>query len=335
MAATGVARSLVLNTGARIPTIGLGTWKSAPSAAGQALKFAIEAGLRHIDAAQVYNNEAECGQALADVFGSGVVTREELFITSKVFNYYHDLRTPEQIAAGVPSPPVLSLERSLADLRLDYLDLLLIHWPIAFAVDPANPPNPMRLPTGQPHPDLGARFEFKATWRALEDLVLAGDLRVRAIGVSNFSVAQLTELLADARVVPAVNQIECHPLLPQDELRAFCAAKGIAVVAYSPLGSPDSYSGSRPDAPTLLRAPLVGEIATELGVSPAQVLIRWSLQQGNAVIPKSVTRERIVQNADVFGFELTPTHMAALATLACGHRFGQGWMPGHFMPQAS
>eukprot|EP00030_Apusomonadida_sp_AF-17_P006072 a677437_56.p1 GENE.a677437_56~~a677437_56.p1 ORF type:complete len:345 (-),score=97.48 a677437_56:167-1168(-) len=329
------ATTVKLNTGHSMPRIGLGTWKSAPGAVGGAVAHAVRNGYRHIDCAQVYGNEAEVGAALKALFDEGVVRRDELFVTSKVFNNYHDFRTPEQIAAGVKSFPEISLETSLRDLfpgdPAPYLDLLLVHWPIGFNVpDPLALPKQMRLPDGNPVAGLNAQIEFVQTWRTLEDVFLAGG-RVRSIGVSNFTVPQLEALLAGARVVPAVNQFEGHPLLVQRELRAFCAARGIVVTTYSPLGSPDSYSGSLPGAPSLLRNEVVGAIATAHGVTPAQVLIRWSIQSGCVCIPKSVTPARIDQNLQVFGFALSDADMAALESLDCGHRFGKGWMTGHFL----
>eukprot|EP01094_Clydonella_sp_ATCC50884_P003236 TRINITY_DN12497_c0_g1_i1.p1 TRINITY_DN12497_c0_g1~~TRINITY_DN12497_c0_g1_i1.p1 ORF type:complete len:206 (+),score=51.67 TRINITY_DN12497_c0_g1_i1:334-951(+) len=203
-----------------------------------------------------------------------------------------------------------------------------MHWPIAF--EQTVPPKPMRQENGFPHPDLKVFFEFLDTWKALEEVQKAG--HARSIGVCNFTVAELQELLAAANIPPAVNQVELHPLLYQRELMDFCAANNIALTAYSPLGSPDSYSGKLASAPSLLRHPTVLEVADESGRSPGNVLIRWGIQHGMAVIPKSVTPSRIKENIDVFSWSLSNEQMERLNALHSGHRFGLGWMPGHFLP---
>eukprot|EP00300_Choanocystis_sp_HF-7_P030530 c39386_g1_i1.p1 GENE.c39386_g1_i1~~c39386_g1_i1.p1 ORF type:complete len:342 (+),score=56.17 c39386_g1_i1:28-1026(+) len=324
--------SIVLNNGVLMPTIGLGTWKSSPGVVGESVKAAIRCGYRHIDCAAIYGNEAEIGVALKELFDEGAVRREDLFITSKVFNHFHDVRTADQIAAGIKSRPQISLEKTLADLKIDYLDLLLVHWPIAFRLeDPTSLPKVMRNTDGTPVPGLAAEFEFLQTWRAFEELPATG--LVRSIGVSNFTIAQLEELLSSARIRPVVNQVELHPLHVQSELRAFCAAHNIVIVGYSGLGSSDSYSGSQPGAPSLLKHEVVTGIATAMGVSPAQVLIRWAIQTGAVTIPKSVNPGRIAENlASRTIAPLSSADIAALDALDRGFRFGMGWMPGHFLP---
>jgi diketogulonate reductase-like aldo/keto reductase len=310
-----------LNTGVQLPLIGLGTWKSSKGDVGKAVTYALEeAGYRHIDCASVYGNEAEIGEALADVFKRGKVRREDVFLTSKVFNHFH----------GDVEKVSLSVDRTLSDLGVGYVDLLLIHWPLEF-VDAVEPlPTPMRHDDGYPNAGLTVRVEFLETWRSFEKLVAAG--KARAIGVSNFTAAQLKELIAATDTVPAVNQVEFHPFLVQSELAEFCKQQGIVLEAYSPLGSPDSYAGKLSGAPSLLRHELINSIADKHGKSPAQVLIRWSTQKGSAVLPKSCTPSRILQNISIFDFALADDDIASIDALSTGHRFGFGWLPGHFLP---
>jgi len=301
-----------------MPVVGLGTWKSSKGEVGPAVMAALKAGYRHLDCAAVYNNEAEIGETLQKAFTEGIVKREELFITSKVFNNHHEDRVPA------------ALRNTLKNLQLDYLDLYLIHWPIKFEDEVV--PQPMRQANGLPAPGIKASFEFKETWKQMESLLKEG--LVKAIGVSNFTPEQIEELIADRHSVPAVNQVELHPYLVQTELLEYCRGKGIIVTAYSPLGSSDSYSGSAPGAPSLLKNDTVNAIAGEVDRSPAQVLIRWAIQKGVSVIPKSVNEDRIKANLAVFDFELSPAQMAQLDGLNRNHRFGLGWMDGHFLPLA-
>ncbi|CDS12732.1 hypothetical protein LRAMOSA04916 [Lichtheimia ramosa] len=256
-------RTFKLNTGAEIPCLGLGTWQSKPNEVYQAVLTALKAGYRHIDTAFVYGNEKEVGQALKD---SGV-PREEIFLTTKLWNTSH---RPDLVAKA--------LETSLANLQTDYLDLYLMHWPVAFVESNDLAPK-----------DAEGKIQFDSTpytetYAAMEKLV--GD-KVRAIGVSNFTVKKLEKLLETAKIVPAANQVELHPYLPQQELLDFCAKKGIHVTAYSPLGSTDS---------PLMKDEQVAAIAKKYDASPAQVLLSWGIQRGTSVIPKSVTESRIISN---------------------------------------
>ena len=211
-----------LSNGKEMPIFGLGTWKSEPGAVRQAVLDAVAAGYRHIDCASIYGNEAEIGSALAELFASGLVTRKDLWITSKLWNNSH---SPKDVAPA--------LQQTLNSLGLDYLDLYLMHWPVAQRSDVVFPEQASDLVSLNDVP-------LTATWSAMEELVDQG-LCV-CIGVSNFSVAKLQALLDVARIAPAVNQIELHPYLQQSQMLEFCGVNHIAVTAYSPLGSSD-----RPD----------------------------------------------------------------------------------------
>ena len=266
MADLAIASTLELNNGVAMPRFGLGVYQTPRGKRTEdAVAWALEAGYRHIDTAALYGNEAEVGRALQRAIADGRVKREEVFITTKLWNSDHGY-----------DRALKAFERSMRELGLERLDLYLIHWPVA-----------------------GGRRD---SWRALEKLHADG--RVRAIGVSNYTRRHLEEVLGHAKVAPAVNQIELHPFGQQRDTVACCREHGIAVTAYSPL-----TKGSRIDDPKL------GAIAKAAGRTPAQVLIRWSLQRDFVVIPKSADRERIRQNAQVFDFALTKEQMAALDRL--------------------
>lgn len=259
-----------LRTGARMPRLGLGVFRMG-AGTYDAVRYALDAGYRHIDTAAIYQNEEAVGRAIAD---SGI-DREELFVTTKLWN-------DDQGRSRVRG----AFEKSLSRLGLDYVDLYLLHWPV---------------------PKL--RIE---SWKMLERLRFEG--KARAIGVSNFTVAHLNELAKHALDLPAVNQVELHPYLHQWDLVARCRQLGVVVEAYSPLAK-----ATRLDNPTVVA------VAEALGRTPAQVLIRWGLQRGFVVIPKSVTPARIVENRAVFDFELDPAHLALLDALDEGLR--TAWDP--------
>jgi diketogulonate reductase-like aldo/keto reductase len=263
---------LALNTGARIPMVGLGVWQ-APSgrATREAVAAALRVGYRHVDTARIYGNEADVGAAIR---ASGI-PRGDVFVTAKLWN--DDQGDDSALRA---------FDASVDRLGLDYVDLYLVHWPVA-----------------------GRRLD---SWRALERLF--GDGRAKAIGVSNYMKPHLDELLAIAKIVPAVNQIEVSPFLQQREARAACAAHGVVVEAYSPL-----TRGRR------LGHPAVVDVARKVGRSPAQVLLRWGLQHGMVVLPKSVHAERIAENAALFDFRLDGAAMEALDALDEG--LATGWDP--------
>ncbi|WPP39382.1 aldo/keto reductase [Paenibacillus hunanensis] len=258
-----------LSNGVEMPWFGLGVYKvEEGDQVVNSVKWAIEAGYRSIDTAALYQNEEGVGQAIKE---SGV-PREELFITTKVWNSDQGYDATLQ-----------AFDKSLSKLGLDYVDLYLVHWPV--------------------------KGKYKDTWRALEKLHEDG--KVRAIGVSNFQIHHLEDLLADAKVRPVVNQVELHPLLSQVELRNYCKEQGIQIEAWAPLAQ-----GRLLDNPTLQA------IADKHGKSIAQVLLRWDIQSGIVTIPKSIKKERIVQNADIYDFELSAEEMKQIDDLNEDRRFG-------------
>ncbi|XP_030625831.1 aldo-keto reductase family 1 member A1-A [Chanos chanos] len=284
------AASVSLSTGQCMPLLGLGTWKSAPGQVKQAVIAALDTGYRHIDCAAVYGNESEVGEALSERLGPGkALKREEVFVTSKLWNTKHH---PDDVESAC--------RKSLSDLGLSYLDLYLMHWPMAFErgdeVMPKNPDGTIR------YSDL----HYRDTWLAMEKLVDQG--LVKAIGLSNFNARQMNDILSFAKHKPVVNQVECHPYLIQTELISHCQSQGVAITAYSPLGSPDR-PWAAPGEPTLLQDPRVVTMAKRYGKTSAQVIIRWQVQRGVVCIPKSVTPSRIKENFEVFDFALTEEDM--------------------------
>lgn len=296
---------LQYQNGDTMPILGLGTWKSSPGEVYEAVKTAIRLGYRHIDCALIYGNEAEIGRALAEALQSGVVTREELWITSKLWN---DAHASADVQRGI--------EKTLADLQLDYLDLYLMHWPVVIKQGEGFPLTKEKLISLEELP-------IATTWQAMETLVNQG--LTRQIGVSNFSIHKLKSLLENADMPPAMNQVELHPYLQQTELLQFAQEHNIFLTAYSPLGSSDRPAALKAqDEPVLLKDPTILEIADKHQVTTAQVLIRWAIQRGTAVIPKSVNSGRIEQNLAAANVVLTAADMAAIAALDRHRRYVDG-----------
>lgn len=295
-----------------MPAFGLGTWKSDPGEVYNAVREAIKMGYRHIDCAAIYGNEAEIGQAFSDAFKDRDVNRKELWITSKLW-----------CSAHLKEDVKPALEQTLKDLQLEYLDLYLVHMPVA-------------LKPGIVFPESGADFlslkeiPLSVTWEAMESCVNAG--LTKHIGVSNYSIKKLKSLLEDCAIRPEVNQIELHPFLQQHDMLNYCNSENIVLTAYSPLGSIDRPEALKAaDEPSLLENPTILEIAEASGYSPAQVLIRWPIQRGISVIPKSVNPGRMKQNLDAATISLREEDMQKIKTLEKHLRFldGSFWtMPG-------
>eukprot|EP01121_Diplochlamys_sp_Union-15-3_P010360 TRINITY_DN28_c0_g1_i1.p1 TRINITY_DN28_c0_g1~~TRINITY_DN28_c0_g1_i1.p1 ORF type:complete len:316 (-),score=57.20 TRINITY_DN28_c0_g1_i1:70-1017(-) len=293
--------TVTLATGAKFPLLGLGTWQSPPGEVKQAVLSAVEYGYRHIDCAYVYGNESEIGEALKQIFDSGKVKREELFITSKLWNTFH---RPDLVKEAV--------QRTLKALGLTYLDLYLVHWPHAFKEGEDNFP---KKPDGT---IIYSDAHYKDTWPAMEALQDGG--LVKAIGLSNFNHKQIEDILSIAKIKPAVLQVECHPYFPQNKLIQYARSKNIVVTAYSPLGSPSRPNSNSTD-PVLLEDPKLAEIGKAHNKSPAQVALRWQIERGVVVIPKSVTPSRIKSNGELFDFKLTPEEIETINSINRNLRF--------------
>ncbi|MDT5178473.1 MAG: hypothetical protein QOJ95_2671 [Mycobacterium sp.] len=263
----------VLNSGAEMPALGFGTLVSDSSETRSATRAAIQVGFRHLDCAERYRNEEEVGLALKDAFADGLVRREDLFVTTKLWNNNH---RPERVKPA--------LQASLNRLGLDEVDLYLVHTPFAFK--PGDDQDP-RDEDGAVVYDDGVTLE--ETWAAMEALVDQG--LSRAIGLSDIDVAGTRRIVDAARVAPAVVEVESHPYHPQSELVEFCTAAGIILLAFAPLGHAVE--------PRLLDDPLIVSIAQRYGRTPAQVLLAWGIQRGTAVLTSSVRAARIGENAEV------------------------------------
>lgn len=295
-----------LNSGHEMPLFGLGTWKALNEAElYNSVREAINIGYKHIDCAKIYGNEKVVGNALSDAFCNGETCREKIFITSKLWN---DSHAKEDV--------IPALKSTLYDLRLDYLDLYLIHWPVCFKKGVEFPTAPDEFIPLEQVPSA-------ETWEGMEDAVKEG--LVKSIGISNFSIKKLKELYDTATIKPANNQVELHPYLQQNELVEYCKSKNILLTAYSPLGSKDRPSALKSeDEPSLLENPTIKIIAEKHNATPAQVLIKWHLQRNCAVIPKSTNPIRLRENFEAQKIELDEADMKEIATLDKHFRYLTG-----------
>lgn len=297
-------KSLELNNGRKIPLLGLGTWKSAPGEVKSAVKEAIRVGYRHIDCAYFYGNEKEVGEALSECIKENICTREDLFVTSKLWNSFHE-----------EADVLPALEISLKNLQLDYLDMYLIHWPVVEE-------------KGSSFGNLKFRsleeVPLASTWKGMESAVKEG--KAKGIGVSNFSVKKLKSLLESSEIPPAVNQVERHPYLQQPKLMEFCSANKIHLTCYSPLGSTDRPESFKdPNDPKLMEDSVIVSIAKKHSITPAQVILKWAMQTNTSTIPKSVNPGRIAQNLQATTEPiLDADDLSALAALNRNARFVRG-----------
>jgi len=269
-----------LNNGQNIPQLGFGVFQIDPAETAAAVQQALKVGYRHIDTAEMYQNEAGVGEGLR---ASGL-DRSEVFLTSKLNNGYH-----------APDDARRAFDETLDALGTDYVDLFLIHWPLPGRYD----------------------GDFVSTWQTLEEFYREG--RARSIGVSNFQVHHLRRLASESTIVPAVNQIEVHPYITNEEVRAYCSEHRIAVEAWSPIAQ-----GGVLEDPTILT------IANRVGKSAAQVTLRWHIQRGDIIFPKSTTPARIEENFELFDFELTDADLSAISALDKGEQGRTGPNPDQF-----
>uniref|UniRef100_A0A1B6GJ45 NADP-dependent oxidoreductase domain-containing protein n=1 Tax=Cuerna arida TaxID=1464854 RepID=A0A1B6GJ45_9HEMI len=286
---------ITLNNGYKIPQFGLGTWKSKPGEVRGAVVDAIRSNYRHVDCALVYQNEKEVGEGIQLAIQQGLCKREDLFITTKLWNTFHK----EELV-------VPSLKTSLENLNLEYVDLYLIHWPHAFKE------GAQLFPMDANNKTAYSNASYLDTWKSMEQCVQLG--LTKSIGLSNFNSKQVAKVLEIATIKPVTNQVECHPYLNQNKLKAYLESVNITLTAYSPLGSPDR-PWAKPDEKPLLDNPTIVAMAEKYGKTPAQIALRYQIEKGNIVIPKSVTKSRIESNIKIFDFSLKPEDVKTLDDL--------------------
>ena len=289
----------------KIPMLGLGTWKSAKGEIYQTVRKAIEIGYRHFDCALIYGNEHEIGQAISDAINNREVTRNELWITSKLWNNRHKI---------VDIQP--TIEITLDSLRLDYLDLYLIHWPVAL-INSVNYPK-----DGSEMIDL-KHIPLAETWQGM--IALKENNLTKHIGVSNFSIKKINELINETGVCPEALQLELHPFLQQNKIVEFANANNIILTGFCPLGSSDRpLNRISAGEPKLFENKTIIDIAQEKGNTPAQIMLAWAINRGTSVIPKSVNPQRLKENLEAATIELSPLEMEKINQLDQHYRYIKG-----------
>lgn len=289
--------NLTFSNGHKIPAIGLGTYQSQAGEVEKAVIEAISLGYRHIDTAFYYQNEHEIGTAIQAKIKDGTVKREDLFITTKLWNNTH------KEESVVPS-----CKKSLQNLGLNYVDLYLVHWPFAFQEG-----NDL-IPRDKNGAILMSDTDYLETWRGMEECARLG--LAKSIGISNFNIEQITRLLGAAKIMPVNNQIEVNVNMNQKPLIEFCTKNNITVTGYSPLGQP----GNRAGIPNNLDHATIVELSKKYNKTTAQIALRYVLQNGIAIIPKTVTPSRLKENIDIFDFSLTPEETESIAKIGTGQR---------------
>ncbi len=293
-------KKIHFSNGDLFPEIGLGTWLSKSGEVGAAVIHALKAGYRHIDCAYIYGNEKEIGEAFAYAFENGIVKREELFVTSKLWNSYHH---PESVEPAI--------RKTLTALQLDYLDLYLIHWPLVFAKGHNQARSAEDLLSTNEVP-------LADTWKAMEELKANG--LTRHIGVSNFSIPKLEQLISQSQTIPEVNQIEIHPYFSQEKMIEFCHKNNIIVTAYSPLGSRHLIN----TVDSITNELLINELAEKYSATTAQIVLAWGMARGYAVIPKSVNPSRITENFGASQIQLSESDIQGISNLNRNQRIAKG-----------